>query len=217
MFFPYRDDNPRVLVPYVTYTLLGLNSFIFLLQHMSPPEATIAYAIIPRMASLDFPHYAVTLFTSMFLHGGIMHLGGNMLYLWIFADNVEGVLGHVKFAIFYLASGLVAGLLQTVIEPGSSVPVIGASGAIAGVLGAYMVTFPRAKVHALLFLFLFITTVRVPAVYVLGFWFLIQVSSGLAMLGIDTTGGVAWFAHIGGFLTGVALIRLMTLVSVERI
>ncbi|MFQ6615362.1 MAG: rhomboid family intramembrane serine protease [Fidelibacterota bacterium] len=217
MFFPYRDDNPRVIVPYVTYTILGINIAAFLLQLATPPEVTYRFAIIPKMASVDPGHYGLTLFTSMFLHGGFPHLAGNMLYLWIFSDNVEGILGHTRFTLFYLVCGLAAGLLQTVIDPGSTVPVIGASGAIAGVLGAYMITFPRARVHALIFLFWYITTVRIPAVYVLGFWFLIQVTNGLAMMGINTTGGVAWFAHIGGFVAGIGLVRLLTLIRVEKI
>ena len=216
MFFPYRDDNPRVLVPYVTYTLFGINAVIFVIQMMAPDQFTYTFAIIPETVSIDASHYVMTLFTSMFLHGGLMHLGGNMLYLWIFADNIESVLGHSKFVLFYLVCGLAAGILQTVMDPGSTVPVIGASGAIAGVLGAYMITFPRARVHALLFLFWYITTVRVPAVYVLGFWFIIQFISGLAVLGVDTTGGVAWFAHIGGFVAGIVLIRLLKLIRLER-
>ena len=217
MFLPYRDDNPRVLIPYVTYTVLGLNCLAFVLQNMGGPQFTTAFAIIPKMASVDFGFYIITLFTSMFLHGGLMHLGGNMLYLWIFADNVEGILGHTKFAVFYLTCGVAAGILQTVIDPMSTIPIVGASGAIAGVLGAYMITFPRARVHTLIFLFIYFTRIRIPAVYVLGFWFLVQLSSGLAMLGMDTTGGVAWFAHIGGFLAGIALIRVLKLIRLEMI
>jgi membrane associated rhomboid family serine protease len=140
-----------------------------------------------------------------------------MLYLWIFADNVESVLGHVKFIIFYLTCGLAAGVLQTIIYPSSTIPIIGASGAIAGVLGAYMITFPNARVHTLVFLFWYITTMRIPAIYVLGFWFIIQITNGLGTLGINTTGGVAWFAHIGGFLAGLILIRLLKMIRIERI
>tara|TARA_Y100000294_G_scaffold156928_1_gene158166 strand:- start:5391 stop:6044 length:654 start_codon:yes stop_codon:yes gene_type:complete len=217
MFLPYRDDNPRVLIPYVTYTLVGLNCFAFLLQNVGPPEFTMDFAIIPKMASVDFGFYILTLFTSMFLHGGLMHLGGNMLYLWIFADNVEGVLGYIKFAVFYLTCGIAAGVLQTAIDPMSTVPIVGASGAIAGVLGAYMITFPRARVHTLIFLFIYFTSIRIPALYVLGFWFFAQLSNGLAMLGIDTTGGVAWFAHIGGFVAGVALMRVLKLIRLEMV
>ena len=215
MILPYKDDNPRVLIPYVTYALVGMNVVIFLFQNISAPAFTNSFAIIPQTVSENFTYYVMTLFTSMFLHGGLMHLGGNMLYLWIFADNVESVLGHVKFIIFYLASGLAAGILQTVIDPGSTIPVIGASGAIAGVLGAYMITFPRARVHTLVFLFVFITTIRIPAIYVLGFWFLFQLTNGLITIGIDTTGGVAWFAHIGGFIAGIGFIKALKLIRLE--
>ncbi|MCH8012486.1 MAG: rhomboid family intramembrane serine protease [Candidatus Marinimicrobia bacterium] len=214
---PYKDDNPRVLVPYVTYALVGMNVVIFLFQNISAPAFTNSFAIIPQTVSENFTYYVMTLFTSMFLHGGLMHLGGNMLYLWIFADNIESVLGHVKFIIFYLASGLAAGILQTVIDPGSTIPVIGASGAIAGVLGAYMITFPRARVHTLVFLFVFITTIRIPAIYVLGFWFLFQLTNGLITMGIDTTGGIAWFAHIGGFVAGIGFIKAIKMIRIDRV
>ncbi len=217
MIIPYKDDNPRVLVPYVTYALVGMNVVIFLFQNISAPAFTNSFAIIPQTVSENFTYYVMTLFTSMFLHGGLMHLGGNMLYLWIFADNIESVLGHVKFIIFYLASGLAAGILQTVIDPGSTIPVIGASGAIAGVLGAYMITFPRARVHTLVFLFVFITTIRIPAIYVLGFWFLFQLTNGLITMGIDTTGGIAWFAHIGGFVAGIGFIKAIKMIRIDRV
>ncbi len=130
---------------------------------------------------------------------------------------MEGVLGYIKFAVFYLTCGIAAGVLQTAIDPMSTVPIVGASGAIAGVLGAYMITFPRARVHTLIFLFIYFTSIRIPALYVLGFWFFAQLSNGLAMLGIDTTGGVAWFAHIGGFVAGVALMRVLKLIRLEMV
>ncbi len=207
MFFPYRDDNPRVLIPYVTYALVGINATIFLLQMAGPREFTLVFAIIPKMATFDFGHYMFSLGTSMFLHGSIAHLAGNMLYLWIFADNVEGILGHGKFIIFYLAAGLAAGIVQTLVDPFSTVPIVGASGAIAGVLAAYMVLFPHARVHTVIFIFFYFTTIRIPAFYILGFWFLMQLTNGLSILGVDTTGGVAWFAHIGGFVAGLVLIH----------
>ena len=153
----------------------------------------------------------------MFLHGSITHLGGNMLYLWIFADNVEGILGHVKFTIFYFASGLAAGIVQTLVDPTSIIPIVGASGAIAGVLAAYMILFPHAKVHTFLFLFFYFTSIRIPAFYVLGFWFLMQLTNGLSALGLDTTGGVAWFAHIGGFLAGLGLIQMLRRIRIGSI
>ena len=217
MFFPYRDDNPRVLIPYVTYALLAINVALFFLQMVAPREFTTVFAIIPKMATVDFSHFTLTLLTSMFLHGSITHLGGNMLYLWIFADNVEGILGHVKFTIFYFASGLAAGIVQTLVDPTSIIPIIGASGAIAGVLAAYMILFPHAKVHTFLFLFFYFTSIRIPAFYVLGFWFLMQLTNGLSALGLDTTGGVAWFAHIGGFLAGLGLIQMLRRIRIASI
>ncbi|MBF88268.1 MAG: rhomboid family intramembrane serine protease [Candidatus Marinimicrobia bacterium] len=209
MFFPYRDDNPRVLVPYITYLLLFINCSFFLIQTLSPKELTMVFAIIPKMSSLDFSHFVLSLFTSMFLHGSLIHLIGNMLYLWIFADNVEGVLGHWKFAIFYVSAGLSAGIIQSLVDLTSTIPIVGASGAIAGVLAAYMIFFPNAKVHTLIFIFFYFTTVRIPALFLLGFWLIMQISNGLSVLGVDTTGGVAWFAHIGGFVTGLILILLL--------
>jgi membrane associated rhomboid family serine protease len=217
MFFPYRDDNPRVLTPYVTYALLAINVALFFLQMVAPREFTTVFAIIPKMATVDFSHFTLTLLTSMFLHGSITHLGGNMLYLWIFADNVEGILGHVKFTIFYFASGLAAGIVQTLVDPTSIIPIVGASGAIAGVLAAYMILFPHAKVHTFLFLFFYFTSIRIPAFYVLGFWFLMQLTNGLSALGLDTTGGVAWFAHIGGFLAGLGLIQMLRRIRIGSI
>ena len=217
MFFPYRDDNPRVLIPYVTYALLAINVALFFLQMVAPREFTTVVAIIPKMATVDFGHFTLTLLTSMFLHGSITHLGGNMLYLWIFADNVEGILGHVKFTIFYFASGLAAGIVQTLVDPTSIIPIVGASGAIAGILAAYMILFPQAKVHALLFLFFYFTSIRIPAFFVLGFWFLMQLTNGLSALGLDTTGGVAWFAHIGGFIAGLGLIQILRRIKIGSI
>ena len=217
MFFPYRDDNPRVLTPYVTYALLAINVALFFLQMVAPREFTTVFAIIPKMATVDFSHFTLTLLTSMFLHGSITHLGGNMLYLWIFADNVEGILGHVKFTIFYFASGLAAGIVQTLVDPTSIIPIVGASGAIAGVLAAYMILFRHAKVHTFLFRFFYFTSIRIPAFYVLGFWFLMQLTNGLSALGLDTTGGVAWFAHIGGFLAGLGLIQMLRRIRIGSI
>ena len=217
MFFPYRDDNPRVLTPYVTYALVAINIVLFFLQMVAPREFTTVFAIIPKMATVDLGHFTLTLLTSMFLHGSITHLGGNMLYLWIFADNVEGILGHVKFIIFYFASGLAAGIVQTLVDPTSIIAIVGASGAIAGILAAYMILFPQAKVHALLFLFFYFTSIRIPAFFVLGFWFLMQLTNGLSALGLDTTGGVAWFAHIGGFIAGLGLIQILRRIKIGSI
>ena len=160
----------------------------------------------------------ITLFTSMFMHGGFMHLLWNMWSLWIFGDNVEGLLGHKRFVLFYLLCGLAAGFAQVLVNITSTAPMIGASGAIAGVLGAYMISFPKTRIVAWWpFLLIWGPTVYIPAVYYLGFWFLIQLTNGFTMLGVNTTGGVAWFAHIGGFIAGVILIRLHKIIKFERI
>jgi membrane associated rhomboid family serine protease len=151
------------------------------------------------------------MFTSMFLHGGLFHVAGNMLYLWIFGNNVEDTLGHARFVVFYLASGVGAALGQTAFGPESTVPMIGASGAVSGVLGAYLLLFPRANVLTLIVLGFFIRLVRIPAVIVLGLWFAVQFLNGLVTWSASASGGaagggVAWFAHIGGFLVGMALL-----------
>jgi membrane associated rhomboid family serine protease len=147
-----------------------------------------------------------TPFTSMFMHAGLMHLVGNMLYLWIFGDNVEDRMGHVKYAVFYVLCGVGAAAAHTAIDPTSQVPTVGASGAIAGVLGAYLLAFPRAQVSTLVPLGFFITVARLPALIVLGFWFVLQFISGLGSLSMRQMGGVAWWAHIGGFVVGMALL-----------
>ena len=153
----------------------------------------------------------------MFMHGGFGHIFGNMWFLHIFGDNIESILGHIKYFWFYLACGMGAALTQFLTEPASTTPMVGASGAIAGVLGAYMIRFPKAKVHIFAIIIIFITTFVVPAQIVLGLWFLMQLSGGLGSLGVDTTGGVAWFAHIGGFVVGVASLNYFQSFRIERI
>src|SRR5437764_2184403 len=153
----------------------------------------------------------ITLFVCIFLHGGWLHLGGNMLYLWIFGDNIEDRLGQGKYLFFYLACGLLATLAHAVMNPGSDVPSIGASGAIAGVLGAYIVLFPKQRVTTLIPIFIFITVREIPAVFLLGFWIVMQLFFGAASMGgdLERSGGVAYFAHIGGFVAGMLLITLL--------
>ena len=206
MLFPYKDDNPRILVPYVTCCIIGINALIFVLQFnlgISDPSAEKAF--IYRFGFIPADFSLITIFTSMFLHGGISHIMGNMWFLWVFGDNVEGVLGHLKYAIFYLMCGLAATISQLLINQNSTIPIVGASGAIAGVLGMYMIRFPHARVHVFAFIIIFFTTFRVQAMFVLGFWFFNQLTNGFGSLGFDTTGGLAWFAHIGGFIAGVML------------
>ena len=214
MFFPYKDDNPRILFPFVTYTIIGINSLVFIYQYLIlPPESLghiiSTYALTPAAPSV------ITVFTSMFMHGGLMHIIFNMWFLWIFGDNIESVLGHKRFALFYLLCGVGAALLQIQINTGSQIPMVGASGAIAGVLGAYLFRFPRATVHVLVILIIFITFIRVPAMVVIGIWFLSNLTAGLGTLGIEETGGTAWFAHLGGFVSGVVLNQVFKQIRIE--
>jgi membrane associated rhomboid family serine protease len=208
MFFPYKDDNPRVLFPFVTFGIITLNVLIFLGQFwISGNDPDIGKSLVYMFGFVPAEFNPLTIFTSMFMHGGFAHIIGNMWFLYIFGDNVESILGHVKYFMFYLACGIGAALAQFFVEPASQVPMIGASGAVAGVLGAYMIRFPKARVHVLAVIIIFITTFVVPAQIVLGLWFLMQLSGGLGSLGVDTTGGVAWFAHIGGFIIGVTSLK----------
>ena len=215
---PIKDDNPTRTVPFVTVALIVINSAIFLYQMMLPAELdrliTLKYGVIP----VEIIHWVdirpeisipvvLTLITSQFLHGSLFHLFGNMLYLWIFGNNIEDVLGHFRYLIFYITCGVIAGLVHVFTQPGSQIPTIGASGAISGVLGAYLIRFPKARVLVVFWFVFIIRLIYVPAIVVLGFWIFIQVFSGLGSLGIEG-GGVAWFAHIGGFIAGLALLRL---------
>jgi membrane associated rhomboid family serine protease len=164
------------------------------------------YGVVPARIAVGLGAGSwITFVTSMFLHGGILHLAGNMLYLWIFGNNVEDVLGHLWFGLFYFACGFLASAAQVWASWGDNIPGIGASGAIAGVLAAYLIFFPRARVDTLLFLGYFITTRRFPAIIVLGFWFVLQLFNGVLSFGVQQTGGTAWFAHIGGFVAGLVL------------
>ncbi|MFQ5398304.1 MAG: rhomboid family intramembrane serine protease [Anaerolineae bacterium] len=206
---PISDNQPRRRTPIVTYLLIGLNMYLFLVQLSQGPamEAFVyRWGVVPaRLAQwAQHPVVLITLVTSMFLHGGWLHLLGNMLYLWIFGDNVEDRLGHGRFLLFYLAGGVAAGLVQAFFTAGSPLPAIGASGAVAAVLGAYMVLYPAARVHVLIPLFFWFTTVSVPAVFALGLWFISQFFNGLFSLGMTAAyaGGVAWWAHVGGFIMG---------------
>ena len=212
---PYKDDNPTYRLPYVTIGIIISNILIFLLEIISPPgmEKTVyAYGAVPQYI-LTFEkfqpiHPALTVFTAMFMHGGVFHLGGNMLYLWIFGNNIEDKLGHLRFIIFYIFCGITAAYSHALIDPHSLTPMIGASGAISGILGAYLLLFPRAGVYTLIFLGFFVQVVKIPALIVIGFWAIVQFINGLVSTGFVKQGGVAWFAHIGGFLTGLLTIKL---------
>ena len=209
--FPLRDNIPSRRFPVVTVVLIAINVIIFLFEVMMGRNVytvMIMFGVIPArlVSQWQDPRVVFTLISSMYLHGGWAHLLGNMLYLWIFGDNVEDRMGRLRFFVFYTLSGVIASLLQVAANTRSPVPIIGASGAIAGVLGAYLLLYPRARVSTLI-LFLFIQIVWLPAVVVLGGWFLIQLFNGLASLTeITQTGGVAWWAHIGGFVAGMILL-----------
>ena len=199
--FPLSDVIPSRSVPFVTIGLIAINALVFLHQITLPPrqlDAFIAtYALIPAYFTLP------SVVTSMFLHGGWMHIIGNMLYLWIFGDNIEDRVGHGLFVVFYLGCGCVAAFLQVVFNPASAVPMLGASGAIAGVMGAYFVLYPQSRVLTAVFIFFFFDLVEIPAVFFLGIWFLMQLLSGVGSLGSSAaTGGVAFWAHVGGFGAG---------------
>jgi membrane associated rhomboid family serine protease len=217
--FPLRDENPSLTTPVVTRALLVLNALVFVYQLSLGPELrrfVVDWAIVPLRFSMALEHgteplwaVAPTLVTSMFLHGGWLHLIGNLWYLFIFGDNVEDRLGHARFLFFYLASGLAAAAAHVLADPASRLPTIGASGAVAGVLGAYLVAFPRARVVTLLPLFPIFQVVALPALLVLALWFLFQFASGALALGMGAgAGGVAWWAHVGGFAFGAAVMAL---------
>lgn len=218
---PISDEDIRrkKIFPLINLALIAINILVFFYEVSLPTarlEAFIsAFGVVPFeiVTGRDLPPLApgpvwLTLLTAMFIHGGLLHIAGNMLYLWIFGDNVEDAMGHTRYLIFYLLCGVIASLSQVLSDPLSRVPSIGASGAIAGVLGAYMVMFPQARIRTLLFIGPFFTLGRVPALLVIGLWAVIQFFSGIASLGVPTqqTGGVAYFAHIGGFVAGVVLV-----------
>jgi membrane associated rhomboid family serine protease len=218
MLFPVGDDNTeRQITPVVTYTLIAINVLVFIYQ-VGHPEFTYGYSVVPAeitqgrdivqvggarilLTEGPAPIY-LTLLTAMFMHGGFMHLAGNMLYLWIFGDNVEDRMGHVKFLIFYLLCGLLASATHIFFGPNSRIPSLGASGAIAGVLGAYLILFPRQGVRV----FYWGRIVEMPALIVIGLWGLLQFLSGFGSLAsIERSGGVAYMAHVGGFVAGIVL------------
>lgn len=209
---PLRDNIPSTTLPFVTYGLIGANVLAFLFELSLGPNLErfmYIFGVVPANVTTiiseapQLIHYAVfPFFTSIFLHGGWMHLLGNMLYLYIFGDNVESALGHLRYLVFYLSCGVAASVVHIMFNSGSDMPTVGASGAIAGILGAYFLLFPKAKVITLVPIFFFITIIKVPALLFLGLWFLIQFLSGSMALGGGGAAGVAWWAHIGGFAVG---------------
>jgi len=204
---PFHDENPTKNFPLFTIALIGANIFVFFWEFSYPGEtATLFtnYGLVPyTFVNSPIQNYP-NVFSAMFLHAGIMHLAGNMLFLWIFGDNIEDILGKIRFVMFYLLCGLIAALCHVFMDTGSEIPMVGASGAISGILGAYLVLFPKAKVKTLVFLGILITIIRLPAVVLLAFWLGIQIYSNMAMG--SQGGSVAWVAHIGGFIAGIVLI-----------
>jgi len=225
--FPIRDDNPHFLTPYVTYGLIAANVVAWMLLQGFGTEPGLSASVcrlglipgellqsVPAGTSLPIAPGAVctlgaggtwhTVLTSMFLHGSWLHLIGNMWFLWIFGNNVEDAMGHLRFVLFYVLCGMAAAALQIVADPESVIPMVGASGAIGGVMGAYVLMFPRVHVHLLVVLGFYINTIAVPAFFMLGYWFLLQLVSGWTSIGAEG-GGIAFWAHVGGFAAGAVL------------
>ena len=216
---PFKDDNPTRIAPLITWGLILVNVLVFLYQislgprqgeqfiyeYGSIPAVVFGYRSLPKYLTAIPP--GVSLFTSMFLHGGWLHLIGNMWYLWIFGDNIEEAMGRLRYLAFYLICGLIASVSHALSNPDSILPSIGASGAISGVLGAYLLLYPRARVLVLIPLGFFTRLMYIPAAFVLGFWFILQLLSG-SLSGAQDGGGVAFWAHIGGFIAGMLLVGM---------
>ena len=224
---PLKDMTPRQSVPFATLLLIAVNVFVFIHQIALPPPAMDAfiktYGLIPAKISLALAgqHYTMEqalfpLFTCMFLHGGILHILGNMWFLWIFGGNVEDRFGSLPYLAFYLVCGIGSGISQVLFSWGSHIPSIGASGAISGVLGAYIVFFPRSRILTLVPLFIIFFLWRIPAIIFIGLWFAMQFLSGVSSLGQANVGGVAWWAHVGGFLLGMLIAGLANPSKRER-
>jgi membrane associated rhomboid family serine protease len=216
---PLRDTNPSRTIPIVNYILIAANLVVFLFELSLDADLEkfiYNFGVVPASIMNDFNMMSIgvgTIFpfiSSMFLHGGWMHLIGNMLFLYIFGDNIEDKFGHIRYFFFYILAGVSAAVLQTIMFPESTVPMVGASGAIAGVLGAYVFLFPRAKVVTLIPIFILFQIVELPAFLFLGIWFAMQIFSGIFSLGIGAdAGGIAWWAHIGGFLAGIIMLPFL--------
>jgi membrane associated rhomboid family serine protease len=228
--FPYKDDNPTELTPIITVGLIAANVLVWLFLQGLGSEATLARSVCelglipgevlqrakpgtgvelaPGLVCLvDAAPKYWTVLTSMFAHGGWFHLFGNMWFLWVFGNNIEDAMGHGRFIVFYLLCGAAAAAAQVAVNPGSVVPMVGASGAISGVLGAYLLLYPRVRVHTILFFGFYVTRIAVPAYVMLGYWALLQLLGGVSSLTVLERGGVAFFAHLGGFIAGLVLIR----------
>ncbi|MFZ5643419.1 MAG: rhomboid family intramembrane serine protease [Bacillota bacterium] len=215
---PLRDSVRPKRAPYVNWAIIAINLYIFIREFLLSPaelnEVFFTLGLIPSnvmyvlMTGAPVDSVLITFITAMFLHGGWMHVLSNMLFLWVFGDNVEDRLGHFKYLLFYLVVGIFGSIAHIISNPFSEVPIIGASGAVAGILGAYFVTFPRARVLTLVPIIIFFTIVEIPAVIFLALWFILQIFNGTASLG-GAANSVAWWAHVGGFAAGVVLIKLL--------
>jgi membrane associated rhomboid family serine protease len=219
---PIADENKKGYFPFVNYLFLAANIFVFFYFNPATEAAAAkfynSFGLIPNQITqhpMQLKGY-LTIFTSMFMHGGLMHLAGNMLYLWIFGDNIEYALGHFRYFIFYFVVGIGAAAGQIIIEPTSTMPMVGASGAISGVLGAYLLKYPRNRVSILFFFIIIIRVIKVPAIVVLTLWFGLQVFSGYFHISQGLSGGVAWFAHIGGFVSGFVLVKFFEAFSKRK-
>lgn len=205
---PLSDENPHRNFPLITLLAIGINVAVFFFTFISasvPPDIVFnEYGLVPYALVRAPVTYYPNIYSSMFLHTGFLHLAGNMLYLWIFGNNIEDILGKFRFILFYLVCGTIAALGHVATDFNSVIPMVGASGAVSGILGAYLVLFPFARIKTLVFLFVFVTIIRVPALFLLGLWILMQIANGMAQAGGGA--GVAWFAHIGGFVAGMLLI-----------
>lgn len=232
--FPYKDDNPRLMPPVVTLAIIGVTSLVWLVVQAAGSEPGLTESVCqlgaiparlfeqpiqpirtPRGLVVPCPDAAFgawhTVVTSVFMHGGWFHLLGNMWFLWVFGDNVEDSMGHLRFVVFYLLCGVLAGAGQIVASPSSPVPVVGASGAISGIMGGYLVLYPRVRVHMIVFLGFFITHMTLPAYFMLLYWVFLQLAGSLPSLaGMQSSGGVAFLAHLAGFLAGALLIKLFS-------
>jgi membrane associated rhomboid family serine protease len=199
---PLSDiDRRPVRFPAVTAAIIALNCVVFVVELIMGPLFILKWSLVPRAVSSS--HNYINILTAMFLHGGFLHIAGNMVYLWAFGPEIEDIMGRVRYLFFYLLGGLIAFLSQMAINPGSSIPTLGASGAIASVMGAFLVTFPRDRIRTILIIIIFVTITRIPAVLLVGFWFVIQFFSELGDMVTRQNGGIAYMAHIGGFIFGM--------------
>ncbi len=209
--FPISDSIKSGKFPILNITIIGITVFVFIQQFLSPnPDAFIQqYALIPANINFSNLKTLYPFITAIFLHGGFLHILSNMWFLWVFGDDAEARLGKISFLLLYFLAGVLGNLVQYFLMPSSTIPMLGASGAIAGILGAYFILFPYSKIKSLVFIFFFFTVVEIPAPFMLGYWFLLQLLSGAVALPFSSsTGGVAFWAHVGGFITGVVIGRM---------